>query len=81
MFKGTGIDENLVIAFSDTSQAQKAVRQWEFSNVPGKVKKKCKKNICLHNFLWEFSNVPGRVGKESERKLWEKGNSAMCLAR
>jgi hypothetical protein len=58
MFKGTGIDENLVIAFSDTSQAQKAVRQWEFSHVPGKVKKKVQK------ILWgkgsaSSGNFPG----------------------
>eukprot|EP00277_Geminigera_cryophila_P043046 CAMPEP_0173065572 /NCGR_PEP_ID=MMETSP1102-20130122/5693_1 /TAXON_ID=49646 /ORGANISM="Geminigera sp., Strain Caron Lab Isolate" /LENGTH=341 /DNA_ID=CAMNT_0013932859 /DNA_START=52 /DNA_END=1078 /DNA_ORIENTATION=+ len=37
MFKGTGIDENMVIAFSDSGQAKKAVRQWEFSSVPGEV--------------------------------------------
>jgi len=37
MFKGTGIDENMVIAFSDSNQAKKAVRQWEFSSVPGQV--------------------------------------------
>lgn len=37
MFKGTGIDENMVIAFADGTQAKKAVRQWEFSSVPGKV--------------------------------------------
>jgi hypothetical protein len=27
-----------VIAFSDASQAKKAVRQWEFSSVPGQVR-------------------------------------------
>jgi hypothetical protein len=37
MFKGTGIDENMVVAFSDANQAKKAARQWEFSAVPGTI--------------------------------------------
>ena len=37
MFKGTGIDENMVVAFPDGNQAKKAARQWEFSDVPGKI--------------------------------------------
>jgi hypothetical protein len=63
MFKGTGIDENLVIAFSDTSQAQKAVRQWEFSNVPGKVKKKCKKKHLSPQFFVGIFQCAGQGGK------------------
>ena len=37
MFKGTGIDENMCIAFPDSALAKKAVQRWEFSSVPGKV--------------------------------------------
>ena len=81
MFKGTGIDQNMAIAFSDGTQAKKAIRQWEFSSVPGKVMvldAKGKKAASARGNGGGFGGAGGkRDGNAEARLIGDLGASAI----